>query len=69
MLPEVRLTPHEERVLRASVNFDAGNDLEIGEVLGMKPQTVKNARWIAYRKLGVSGRNARWEAARKLGWL
>jgi DNA-binding NarL/FixJ family response regulator len=59
------LTPHERRVLEASLTGE--NDVAIAAQLGMAVQTVKNARWRAYWKLGVHGRQARWHAARILG--
>jgi DNA-binding NarL/FixJ family response regulator len=48
------VTPHQRRVVEASIKHPGMTTREIAEMLGMKRQTVANARHKAYQSLGVT---------------
>lgn len=67
--PSIALTDHESEILKASLGM---SDAQIAEATGLARQTIKNVRFIAYKKLGITRRGHRAmlvEAAEKMGWI
>ncbi len=48
------MTPHERRVVEFCIRNPEATAAEAADALGMKKQTIRNARHKAYRALGVT---------------